>query len=112
MPNLGRVSGKKTVDGEPISAMARIVFQPENGPTCLAETDENGNDEIIFDAGTPAAVIGENTVSISTERFDVDEQGNRVIHQETIPEKYNVASTLTFEVTPEAQTKDWELTTK
>ena len=108
MPDMGQVSGKVTMDGQPISK-GRIVFQPQNGPSCMAETDEAGNYEIMFDKNTPGAVLGPNVVSISTHRF-ARENGELVEHKETVPPQFNVESTLKFDVQPGAQTKDWELT--
>lgn len=107
MPTLGEVSGKITMDGNPVP-MARIVFQPQNGPSCMAEADAEGNYEIMFDTNTPGAVLGPNVVSISTHRF-ARENGELVEHKETIPSKYNIESTLNLDVQPGGQTKDWEL---
>ena len=108
MPDLGRVAGRVTLDGEPV-ANARLIFTPLGKQPCVGKTDEDGNYEMMFDIGVPGAVVGMNKVAISTMWEEHNEQGERIMIPETIPEKYNAMSTLEFEVTGSRQTKNWDL---
>ena len=110
VPDLGRVYGRVTLDGEPVKR-ARLVYQADGKPPCVGETDEDGNYEIMFDTGIRGAAVGKNLVTISTMRAEQNEKGERVMTPELIPAKFNVETTLTFEVDGSGQTKDWELRT-
>ena len=109
MPDLGRVSGRVTLDGEPV-ANARLIFTPVGKQPCVGKTDEDGNYEMMFDTGVRGAVVGINRVAISTMWEEHNDKGERIMIPETIPEKYNAKSTLEFEVTGSRQTKNWDLT--
>lgn len=105
------VSGKVTLDGEPVSG-ARVVFMPqasgdsrEAGPYSNGETDEQGNFELSSVATDPhdGAVVGNHRIVISTRKthLDPDNRDIEIIDvPESIPRPYtNYQKTpLTFQV--------------
>ena len=66
-PELGRVEGTVTMDGKPLPN-ASVVFVPENGRPAGATTDAQGKYVLNFTAGREGALLGKNTVRISTSR--------------------------------------------
>ncbi len=61
-PPLGRVTGKVTLDGEPLAGVI-VNFQPESGRVATAETDAQGNYDLVYIYGTNGTKVGKNTVS-------------------------------------------------
>ena len=107
-PPLGQVSGKVTLDGEPVP-QATLTFSHANGRTAFARTDESGAYELKFTDGREGALLGENHVSIETSRAGTDAEGNFVEYPETIPAKYNKESEITKVIEPGEQTIDFDL---
>jgi hypothetical protein len=89
------------MDGKPL-ANATVVFIPENGRPAGARTDPDGKYVLNFTEGRRGAIPGKNTIRISTLRdADRDESGKAIPGSpETIPAKYNAATTLEFTVEP------------
>ncbi len=100
-PEIAYVTGRVTMDGKPL-ANATVVFIPENGRPAGANTDADGNYVLNFTQGRRGAIPGKNTIRIMTMRdAGQDENGQTVPGSpETVPAKYNTASTLTFTVEP------------
>jgi len=87
-PELGEVTGKVTLDGEPVHR-ATIIFQPvaEGGSPSIAETQEDGSYELYY-TDRPGALIGEHEVMITTGRQISTEEGGGEV-PEMLPPKYN-----------------------
>jgi hypothetical protein len=104
--DLASVTGKITLDGQPL-ADAAVVFSPTSaGTTSYGRTDSSGNYVMMFSDSEKGAWIGENLVRISTGDVGVGgDQGKK----ETVPSVYNVSSTLRKTVEKKANRFDFEL---
>ncbi|MCC9608787.1 carboxypeptidase regulatory-like domain-containing protein [Blastopirellula sp. JC732] len=107
LPNLSEMSGAVTLDGKPVTNAA-VSFESANGQVAFGNTDSEGRYELIFRDGAKGAEVGPNTVRIET----VLEGPPAPNYRDPIPAKYNKASTLTVEVTPDAHTHDFALESK
>jgi hypothetical protein len=114
------VSGTVTMDGRPL-ANATVAFLPETkpgampSPTSRGETDSQGRYSLTTSEGKPGAVVGENKVRVSTlkSRAGSESEGGAVLARETVPEKYNARTTLTFTVPEEGSDgADFQLQSK
>lgn len=111
-PELARVSGTVTLNGEPLPH-AVVQFQPTGpqGSYSAARTDESGFYELRFTRDRSGAIIGTHRVSISTAAPDAeDENGNPRPVAEKVPATYNAQSTMIRDVEPGANTIDLPLT--
>lgn len=99
-PNLGRVTGKVTLDGTPLSD-ASVTFLPEKVRASSATTDSDGKYELIYIREEQGAAIGQHKVFIS----------KLIDEKETIPAKYSdpETTTLTAEVKAGDNTYDFDL---
>jgi hypothetical protein len=107
------VSGRVTLDGKPL-AKASITFVPmatkENiapGPTATALTDADGRYTLTVDKDTPGSVVGRCRIFVTTMFTDApppppDQDGGPPVRlaRDKVPERYNVRTTLTFDVPP------------
>lgn len=96
IPDLGRVTGKVTLGGQPV-AKATVQFLPKGGRPSVGITDANGLYELGYVRNSKGAVLGLHTVRISTYQ-KADEDSGEPAAPETIPAKYNLSSTLSHEV--------------
>jgi hypothetical protein len=87
--NLGRVSGLVIINGQPLAG-AKVEFIPQKGKPSSGVTDQNGRYSLKSSQDIPGAALGTHQVSIST----ATEEGAK----ETIPPKYNAATSLAAEV--------------
>jgi hypothetical protein len=108
---VAKVSGRVTLDNKPL-AKASITFVPqatkENqapGPTAAAFTDADGRYSLGIDSETPGSVVGRCRIFITTLIGDGkaqdpndDRPGPPVRPKDRVPEKYNMKTTLTFDV--------------
>ena len=95
--NLGDVSGKVTLGGQPLAG-ATVIFQPEDGSRpSMGVTNEDGEYELQYDRKTTGAVIGKHRVSITTGQEGNDGDESTAV-AEKVPAKYNVKSELVKEV--------------
>jgi hypothetical protein len=62
MPDLGDVSGKVTLDGQPLVGV-NVVFHPSSGRAAAAQTDSDGNYELVYLDGVSGCKVGPATVS-------------------------------------------------
>ncbi len=132
-PQLGEVSGRVTVNGQPGRNLS-VTFAPAvGGRPSMATTDDEGHYELLFSGTTMGAMVGEHSVSImenpnlmaSYEVKVVDGVGhvdstamNKQIAQQLkdrksgkrIPTKYYQNSVLNAKVQPGDNTFDFELT--
>jgi hypothetical protein len=105
-PEVGRVSGVVTLDGQPLSE-ATVMFQPTNGRASIATTDSAGKYSLLYLDGVPGAKLGSHSVIIRTEI--PGEDGQPPIAKEKLPKKYHEATELTAEVKPGTNTFDFAL---
>ena len=64
LPELGTVFGRVTLDGQPV-AEAIVNFAPVNpGRPSTAETDADGNYDLVYLPDVEGAVVGEHAVTI------------------------------------------------
>ena len=108
-PEVGRVSGVVTLDGQPLPE-ATVMFQPTNGRASIATTDSAGKYSLIYLDGVPGAKLGEHKVIIRTEI--PGEDGQPPIAKEKLPKKYHEQTELTAEVKPGSNTFDFPLTSQ
>jgi hypothetical protein len=118
--SLVEVSGKVTLDGKPVLG-AVVNFQPQAadsrtpGPGSTARCDPEGRFQLNTIRDEPGAVIGLHNVRIFSysPESPIKDDGGTVSKKEMIPDRYNYASTLTFEVPANGTSNaDFELTTK
>lgn len=98
-PEIASVEGTVTMDGKPLPNAA-VVFIPENGRPAGATTDSEGHYVLNFTQGRQGAMLGKNSIRISTLR-DADQKPDGTpipASRETIPMQYNAASKLEFMV--------------
>jgi hypothetical protein len=99
-PDIASVTGKVTLDGQPL-VNATVVFMPKSGGRpAAARTDENGVYNLNFSAGRKGTIPGPNRVRITTlsDPYE-DDDGNRVPgSRERIPMEYNQQTKLEFDV--------------
>ena len=91
LPELANVTGTVNLDGSPLIG-ANVLFQPQQGKTAFALTDENGKFELMYNQETAGTVPGSYTVKVSKEK-NPEEPGNNLI-----PPKYNENTTLKADV--------------
>ena len=98
------VSGKVTLDNKPL-ANAAITFQPvasqgseAAGLSSSAITDANGQFTLKCADGKAGAVVGKHRVSITTLAVGADDSDAGGKARELVPRRYNVETTLEFEV--------------
>lgn len=130
-PELGRVTGTVTMDGQPL-ANALVTFVPEaGGRSSTGTTDSSGNYTLIY-ADKKGALIGRHKVSVTTiqtvdDEVDMSEipsddpryaelmaKGEDAYNEaqvtEPIPAKYNTNSELAEEVSSGSNTINLDLT--
>src|SRR5947209_518235 len=108
---IGEVNGTVTLDGVPVDG-GSIEFRPAEGPTagCLIEAGK-------YSAEVPAGIsevqiIWARPTGKKRRAFPDDKSPFIVETREAIPSKYNQKSTLTIDVKPGKNEKNFELTTK
>lgn len=119
-PELGQVSGKITLDGEPLSGVA-VVFQPDDGRPATGRTDAEGKYELTYIRKTLGTKVGLNRVEIAPDEEGEDEgepDGDDTSPQPKqsvssrkpkIPARYNSRSELERDVKPGKNTFDFDL---
>ena len=128
-PNLGTVTGKVTLDGQPVTN-GLVTFTPvEGGRAASGKTDASGQYDLVG-VGGKGAVLGQHRVTVTTlheavaatemssdsAEYEKQAMGDPSAYDtaevvESIPEKYNTKSELTKEVKSGANVIDLELTT-
>jgi len=108
-PDVGRVSGVVTLDGQPL-AEATVMFQPTQGRASIATTDSAGKYSLTYLDGVPGALLGSHKVIIRTEV--PGEDGQPPIVKEKLPKRYHAQTELTAEVKPGSNTINFDLTSQ
>ena len=108
-PEVGRVSGVVTLDGQPLPD-ATVMFQPTEGRASIATTDSAGKYSLVYLDGVPGAKLGPHQVIIRTEI--PGEDGQPPIAKEKLPKKYHEQTELTAEVKPGSNTFNFDLTSQ
>ena len=105
--DLGDVSGKVTLDGQPLAG-ALVEFQPAEGRGSIGVTDAQGSYRLSHTEDLQGAVLGTHTVRITLADDDEDPQpgGGR------IPARYNSLSELTAEVKSGSNELNYDLQSK
>lgn len=101
----GHVSGKVTLDGEPLAG-ATVEFSPDGGSPAYGVTNERGEYKLLFSADQQGATVGQHRVRI----FSFNE--GRPREPERVPVKYNRQSDQIREVKRGHQTINFALLTK
>ena len=90
MPDVGRVYGTVTLDGEPVPNVS-IFFKPDVGRQSIARADEKGEYEAMYLIDEAGVKVGPCTVSLE---WAPDDSGP------AIPAKYGYKSELKLDVNP------------
>lgn len=125
-PELGQVTGKVTMNGEPLTGID-VVFQPDSGRPARGKTNDMGEYKLIYIRDTLGAKIGNNRVEIApveggeeedeVQADDVDSlpQTKRKLVKASkprVPARYNLESELKREVKAGKNVFDFELESK
>ncbi len=102
LPKLGTVTGKVTLDGQPLPNAA-IQFEAEKSRPSSAITDAQGKYELDFNGALKGAAIGNHKVRITTGKAD---------QREKLPAKYHAQSQLTAVVKEGKNEINFDLTSK
>jgi len=114
-PEIGRVAGLVTLDGRPLPE-AFVYFRHEGGGrNSQATTDEEGRYELNYSASEAGAIVGPNTVRITTFVAPNYDDSGKLIKgtgkKEVVPTKYNKQSELKVDVKPGANDLEFKLLT-
>jgi len=109
-PELGRVEGTVTLDGEPLPE-ALVTFKPKKGRPSLAETDADGRYSLSYRVDATGARIGTHKVTITTFKR-ADELFIKKDVPERVPWKYNRRTTLSAQIEPGSNTIDFDLVSR
>jgi len=109
LPELGYVTGTVTMDGKPLEGAMVRVHPEAGGREGVGITDSEGKYELTYVGGVEGAKIGPSTVAIGTNWPDGEPREGEF---ETIPKKYNSATTLKVIVEPGDNVFDFPLKSK
>lgn len=101
-PDLGRVHGVVTLDGQPLAA-AYVQFDPGTVRGSTGVTDAEGRYELVYIRDTKGAAVGEHTVRITT---------GTETDPEILPPRYHAQTTLKETVTPGQNEINFALTSE
>ena len=109
----GEVSGTVTVDGRPAPPGSSITFVPADGkgPTAGALIEDGKYTARVPVGPSKVQVRAPKTVARKAGKQAGPGAGSDLV-EESLPAKYNDSTTLTYDVKPGAQTKDWDLKTR
>lgn len=116
---LGQVRGRLTVDGTPAPAGLILEFQPQSkaGPPSYGRTDGDGRFELWQSGNKKGLVVGPCLVRISIPPVDTSGRGRPPSQPDelrtlVIPDRYNTASNVTFDIKRGLQDIDIDVVTK
>lgn len=109
--DVNTVSGIVTMDGAPLPE-ARVTFTPAQGRPSVGVTDASGRYELRYIRDTMGAEVGSHSVAITTEFEPPVSDVPTPSPPETIPPRYNSATTLTAEVKAGPNEIDFPLESK
>lgn len=105
-PDVGRVTGVVTLDGEPL-ADAVLTFEPmEEARPSYGKTDSSGRYELYYTDDNPGATIGKHRVRITTASSGGEDEAPT---PEKLAAKYNMKTELSADVAPGKNTIDFPL---
>jgi hypothetical protein len=108
MPDLAPVTGTVTMDGQPLAKASIAFVSQSGGQVSFAGTDGAGKYELRYSGRYKGAMIGENTVQIST----ASENPVGPEWKDPIPAKYNKKTELKADVKQGTNTFDFDLKSK
>lgn len=116
-PELTDVTGKITLDGQPVAG-CQVTFVPDGGGSpSYAQTDAKGEYRLMFTRNKYGAMLGRHNVSLETRKLSAAEKEElRAAGEEvpadsvSIPKKYREDGALTAEVKSGKNKIDFELT--
>lgn len=115
-PEVGKVSGVVTLDGKPLPEAFVFFRHADGGRISEAFTDESGKYTLNFSSDASGAMVGPNTVRISTFIEAVREDSGAIVKgtnkKELVPKRYNKESELTAEVKSGSNTFNFDLKSK
>jgi hypothetical protein len=111
--NVATVTGKVTLDGQPLPG-ALVEFIPDGaGSTSMGKTDEQGNYTLKYTREHEGALIGKHRVRISTYvQGDATSDPPIEAVPEKVPAEYNLKTNLSATVEDGANTIDFPLESK
>lgn len=104
-PEMGQVSGKVTINGEPAPSL-EVSFDPKDpslGTTAIGYTQDDGTYTLHYPGNQTGAPVGEYNVSIAPAETDSETP------PPSVPAKYNTETELSFTVEPGENTANFEL---
>ena len=113
-PPLGRVSGRVTLDGQPLPGV-EVNFAPMSGRSSGGITDDQGRYSLVYVGATNGAKVGKHTVFIAWPPDESDGAVNSAQKSRArprIPARYNQKTTLSADVTAGSNTFDFALESK
>jgi hypothetical protein len=110
----GEVSGTVRVDGELAPPGSSITFVPSDGksPTAGALIQDGKYTTRVAVGPAKVQVRAPKTVAKSKAAKQAGPGAEADLVEESLPARYNDDTTLTFDVKPGTNTKDWELKTR
>ncbi len=115
-PEVGKVSGVVTLDGKPLPEAFVFFRHADGGRISEALSDESGKYTLNFSSDASGAMVGPNTVRISTFVEAVREDSGAIVKgtnkKELVPKRYNKESELTAEVKSGSNTFSFDLKSK
>jgi hypothetical protein len=114
-PELAYVTGKITLDGEPLSRVnLRFVPEQPGGSPSFGGTNASGQYKLLFNAKRQGAMLGKHIVEIEPASVETDENGKPLPTAKivAIPKKYAKAGSLVAEVKAGSNTVDFQLVSK
>jgi hypothetical protein len=120
-PELGRVTGKVTLDGKPVPN-AMITYYPQfAGSTSYGVTDQDGNYKMKYTDSDEGAMVGKFHVGIQTKRMTREDMPDGMKPEEfnklassfvELPKKYKNKEAIEVEVKRGSNTIDLTLESK
>lgn len=103
-PERGEVTGRVTLDGQPLKG-ATVRFHPDEGRPSVDETDSDGRYTLRYTMQKSGVLVGTHKVRITTAR----EREDGSLTTEHVPAQYNTQSELVREVESGNNVFDFEL---
>lgn len=107
---LAPVTGVVTLDGQPLEN-ATVTFLPiaGEGSTSIGETGPDGKFVLSYTREKHGALIGKHRVRINTSKITTHSSGIESHIGERIPDRYNVATELEYEVKSGSNASEFKL---
>lgn len=101
-PRLGAVTGKITMNGDPVPGLNVTFIPVGKGSPSYGGTDEKGVYRLMFNQQRNGAQLGKHNVVIENREPETDDSGNQILSGVVvaIPQKYSQPGTLSTEVRP------------